>query len=325
LDNRASQRGRRVFLGSFILLIVSYAVYFIRYPIWSSKTIEPIFVVLTLSYLTVLIVALVLVKKDLKKPLSAFFTFHGWRMVVMGLSLAVLFQGLWYGLTAIMGARFQLLPFPTLRGYETYSYYSLGYGFGLYVLFSVVGAFAEEVAYRGYVQTRISAKYGVAIGISAAALFFAFEHIHIFQLPWIESFFQGQFISVLLFGIFAGYFFYKTNGDIWGIFAFHALTNLFNISLPIQITYTFPYTFYVSTITSYAVLLLTLRFLPLPIVGSLCLCLEPTPTQALRATRRTESPSWGDTCWLRPSSLLSMRCLSPSRFQRKHRQVRLPE
>jgi membrane protease YdiL (CAAX protease family) len=262
MNNTTAQKGWRVFLGSFALLIVSYTIYFFRYPIWSWNILELIFTVLILSYLAVFVVALFLLKKDLKKPLSKIFQFHGVRLVLIGLVLALLFQALWYGITIALGTKLQILSFG-LRGYELYSYYSLPLAFTLYAIFSVFGSLAEEVAYRGYVQTKISAKYGVVAGISVATIFFSLQHIHIFQLPWIESFFQVQFVNVLFFGITAGYFYFKSKGDIWSVFVFHAVGDLFNISLPIQMTYTFPYAYYISTAMSYVVLFLILRFLPL--------------------------------------------------------------
>ena len=257
-----SRRGWRVFLGPLLLLVVSYVIYFVRYPIW-GWTLEPIFAVLILSYLVILVLALVLLKKDLKKSLSTVFRFHGLQLVLIGVGLAFLFQALWYGITIATGAKLEFSTFPMLRGYELYSYYSLPLAFVLYAVFSTFGAFAEEVAYRGYVQTRISAGYGVVAGILVSAAFFSLQHIHVFQLPWIERFFQGQFINVMLGGVVGGYFFYKTKGDIWSIFAFHALGNLFSILLPIQITFTSPYAYWISTITSYIAIFLVLRYLPL--------------------------------------------------------------
>jgi membrane protease YdiL (CAAX protease family) len=241
---------------------MSYVIYFVRYPIWSWN-VEPIFAVLILSYFAVLVVALTLLKKDMKKSLSNIFSFHCLRLVLVGLSLAVLFQALWYGVTLGLGARLEFSSFPSLRGYELYTYYSLPIAFAMYVIFATFGAFAEEVAYRGYVQTRISSKYGIVAGIFVSAIFFSLQHIHVFQLKWIESFFQGQFINVIIGGVFIGYFFFKNEEDIWSIFAFHALGNIFNISLPIKITYTFPYTLWLSTITAYLILFLVIHFLPL--------------------------------------------------------------
>lgn len=256
------ERGWRVFLGSFLLLIVSYTIYFVRYPIW-GWTVEPIFAVLILSYFVVLVFALVLIKKDLKKSLFSVFSFHGSRLVLVGLGFAVLSQALWFGISLGLGGKVEFLPFPSLRGYELYTYYSLPVAFALYVTFATFGSFAEEAIYRGYVQTRISAKYGVIVGIFASTIFLSLQHIHVFQLPWIERFFQGQFISVFFGGIFGGYFFYKSKGDIWSIFAFHALGDIFSISLPIQVAAASPFTYLIATIIITTMLILILRFLPL--------------------------------------------------------------
>jgi len=258
----ASQRGWRVFLGSFLLLIVSYVVYFVRYPMWSFSSIETIFALLILSYLAVLVAALVLIKKDLKKSLSEFFRFHSLRLALVGLGFAVLFQVVWFGVSLGLGGRLEFFSFPNLSGFEIYAYYSLPIAFALYLTFSIFGAFAEEVAYRGYVQTQFSSKYGVAVGIFVSTLFFSLQHIHIFQLNWITSFFQGQFIYVIFFGIFAGYLFIKSKGDVWTVFAFHALMNTFNVSLPIRVTTGFIYTDWLRTIISFVLLFLFLRFLP---------------------------------------------------------------
>ncbi len=185
------QKAWRVFLSSFLILITSYAIYFVRYPIW-GWSMEPIFAVLILSYLVILILAIILIKKDLKKSISSFFGFHGSQLILVGLGLAFLFQALWYGINLATGAKLEFLTFPMLRGYELYTYYSLSLAFALYAVFSTFGAFAEEVTYRGYVQTRISAKYGVAVGIIVSTIFFSLQHIHVFQLPWIETSFKDS-------------------------------------------------------------------------------------------------------------------------------------
>lgn len=260
--NLTSERGWRVFLGSFLLVIVSYVVYFVRYPMWSFSTIEPIFALLITSYLVVLVVALVLIKKDGKKSISDLFRLHSLRLVLVGLGFAVLFQVVWFGVSLGLGGKLEFFSFPSLSGFEVYAYYSLPIAFALYLTFAIFGAFAEEVAYRGYVQTRISSKYGYAIGIFVSTIFFSLQHIHIFQLNWLTNFFEGQFIYVVFFGVFVGYLFIKSKGDIWAVFAFHALMNAFNISLPIQVTTGFIYTDWLRTIISFMLLILILRFLP---------------------------------------------------------------
>jgi len=94
-------------------------------------------------------------------------------------------------------------------------------------------------------------------------LFFILEHIHIFQPSWIEKFFETQFLHVLLFGIFVGYLFFKSKGNIWSVFSFHALLNIFSVSVPIVVTTTFQFANQFAEITSFTAMILLLRFPPL--------------------------------------------------------------
>lgn len=156
----------RVFLGSFILLITSYIIYFVRYPMWNFfSNIEPIFVFSFLSYFVVFVTALILLKKDSRKSLSNLFKNKSSLMILMGLVFALLYLGLWYLISLVLGSKIEFNPFPSLTGFEDYAVFSLLLAFGLYLVFSVFGAFAEEVAYRGYVQTRISSRFGNIVGI----------------------------------------------------------------------------------------------------------------------------------------------------------------
>jgi membrane protease YdiL (CAAX protease family) len=180
-----------------------------------------------LSYFIVLLVALLLLKKDSKESLSVVFKNKGTFTILAGLGFGFLYLGLYYLISFLLGSSFEFSSFPSLRGFESYGAYSLPLAFVLYLLFSVFGAFAEEVAYRGYVQTRISRKYEYLVGIIVSSLFFSLQHIHIFQVSWLIQFFQGQFFHVFVFGIFGGYLFFKNKKNIWSVFAMHALTNVF--------------------------------------------------------------------------------------------------
>ncbi len=250
----------RALLGALLLLMISFSVYALRYPIWSLNFVEPIFVVLILSYLTVFVVALLLLKKDMDKSLKNFFRFRGFRWILAGIAFAVLFQAVWITFSLGLGGTVNV-SFDDLRGYAGYAFYSLPLAFALYCTFAVFGAFTEEVAYRGYVQSKVSLNYGVTAGITVSALFFALQHLHIFQLNWIVTFFQGQFIYVLFFGLFAGYFFFKSKHDIWAVVVFHGLMNFFNIALPIQTSTPFIFTDWLRTILSFTVLIASLYFM----------------------------------------------------------------
>ncbi len=153
------------------------------------------------------------------------------------------------------------MAFPSLRGYESYAVFSLPLAFILYLAFSVFGAFAEEVAYRGYVQTRISSRYGYVVGIFGAATFFSLQHIHIFQPSWIVEFFQTQFVYVFFFGIFPGFLFFKSKEKIWSAFAFHAVINIFSVSVPLVVTAAFPFANQLATIVGFILIIAILKSL----------------------------------------------------------------
>jgi len=257
-----SESGWRVFIGPLLLLVVSYLIYQVRYPLWYSlKYVELIFVMLTLSYFAVFVLALFLLKKDSKKSLSSVFKVRRHSMILAGIVFALFYLGFWYLFSFAIGSRFEFTSFPDLSGYENYSVYLLPLAFTLQLLFTVFGAFAEEVAYRGYVQTRISLRYGLIMGIFTSTLLFSLQHIHIFQLGWIETFFQTQFVHVILFGVFAGYFFFKSGENIWSIFSFHALINIFSVSVPIVVTTSFTYANQIADIASFVMMILFVRYL----------------------------------------------------------------
>jgi membrane protease YdiL (CAAX protease family) len=259
-----SQKGWRVFAGTFLLLIISYVIYFVRYPMWDFfSVVEPIFAFSFLSYFIVFAVALLLLKRDSKKSLSSVFKKKDSLMVLMGLLFALLYLGLWYLISFGLGSKIEFGSFPSFSGFENYAVYSVALAFGLYLAFSVFGAFAEEVAYRGYVQTRISSRFGNFAGVLVATLFFSLQHIHVFQSGWLIQFFQTQVLHLVLFGIFVGYLFLKSKENIWSAFSFHAVLNIFSVSVPIAVTHSFPLTNYIAEILSVATLILLLHYLPL--------------------------------------------------------------
>jgi membrane protease YdiL (CAAX protease family) len=258
-----TEKGWRVFFGSFLLLILSYLIYFFRYPMWNYfSSVEPIFIISFLSYFIILIGALLLLKKDSRRTLTNVFQNKSTIMIFVGLFFAIFYLGLWYLISIGLGSTIEFGNFPSLRGYESYSVYYLPLAFILYLTFGVFGAFTEEVAYRGYVQTRISSKFGNIIGILAATLFFSLQHIHVFQTAWIIQFFQTQFFHVFLFSIFGGYLFLKSKQNIWSVFAFHGFSNAYSITVPIIVTHSFPYTFYIAEIVTFVIMILLLYYMP---------------------------------------------------------------
>ncbi len=251
----------RILIGPLLLLLLIYLIWTIRYPIWQMSTyVEPIFVTLILSYFLVLLFSLAFIKKDMKSPFHSVFQTHGYCMPMIGIGLAVLFQVIWFSIAFLVGGKFETRSFPSLSGYEAYSYYALVAAFSLYVTFAVFGAFAEEVAFRRYIQSKLTREFGLAVAIVIASLFFSLEHIQILNLTWIADFFQKQLIYVFLFGVFIGYFFFKSAEDLWSAFAFHGTMNIFNISFPIDLASAYVLQSLIATLTSFAILILLLHF-----------------------------------------------------------------
>ncbi len=255
-----SRRGLRASLCPLLLLILIYLVWFVRYSIWQGfKSVEPLFLMLILSYFMVLLLSILFLKREAKKPLSEVFKVRSYGVISIAMVFAFVFQGVWFTFSLTIGGDLDFTVFPSLRGYESYAVYSIPLAFLLYVVFAVFGAFVEEVTFRGYVQSRIASRHGRVIGISVASLIFSLQHIHIFHWNWIVEFFQTQFIYVFCFGIFVGYLFIKSKQDIWSVFMFHAIMNILNVSLPIKVTYTFPFSAQIVAIVSFAFLMLLLR------------------------------------------------------------------
>lgn len=207
-----------------------------------------------------LVGSFIFLKKDSKKSLLNFFKISSRSTIIVGMIFALLYLGLWYLISFLLGSKFEFTSSTILRDYETYTVFSFPTAFALYLGFSVFGAFAEEVAYRGYIQTRISSRYGDIAGILVATLFFSLEHIHVFQVSWIIQFFQTQFFHVFLFGIFSSYLFFKSKENIWCVFSMHALTNAYSVSVPIVVIPKFEFTYYVAETVSFIAMILLLHY-----------------------------------------------------------------
>jgi hypothetical protein len=111
-----SQSRLRIFVGPFLLLILIYLVWFIRYPTWRLfESVEPLFLMLVSSYLAVLLLSMFFLKKDARKPLSQVFKIHGYSMVVIGVVFAFLFQAIWFLISLGIGSKFEFLSFPSLN------------------------------------------------------------------------------------------------------------------------------------------------------------------------------------------------------------------
>jgi membrane protease YdiL (CAAX protease family) len=183
-------------------------------------------------------------------------------MILVGVVLALLYQGIWYLMSFAIGDKFTFTSFPSLTSvYEGYLVYLLPLAFALQLVLATFGSFVEEVAYRGYVQTRISAKYGLIMGILTASLFWFLQHIQFFVISWIVNFFQTRFLDLICGGIFIGYLFFKSKENVWSVFSFHALGDIFDISVPIVVTASSFVASQVVTVLSNVIMILLVYYL----------------------------------------------------------------
>ncbi|MFX1562399.1 MAG: lysostaphin resistance A-like protein [Promethearchaeota archaeon] len=250
----------RVFLGPLVLICLIYAVWILRYPFWWFFTaVEPIFLMLIISYAIVLLLAMMFLKKDAQKTLSVVFKWTNSTRVLIGGLLGIIFQITWLLLSFGIGGGFEFLPLFSLKGYENYAV-TMGFlAFGLYLAFSIFGAFAEEMTFRSYTQTKVTSHYGYLVGILFSSLLFSMQHIHVFSLSWLLTFLQTQLPYVFCFGLFIGYLFYLSQDNLWTVFAFHSVVNIINVTLPIRVTFTLPFANLVVTIISFVLIFLLLR------------------------------------------------------------------
>ncbi len=256
----AAGDGMRGVLCPSLLLAFIYSVWLARYPMGRLfEFVEPLFLMLILSYLVVLFLSMFFLKKDAKRSLSEVFKVRSYGAISIAVVFAVVFQAVQFTIILTIGGNMDFLSFPSLEEYGSYAVYSLPFAFVLYVVLAVFGAFVEEVTFRGYMQSRVASRHGQVAGVFIASLLFSLQHIHIFQLNWIVEFFETQFLYVICFGVFVGYLFFKSQETIWGVFAFHSVVNLFNVSLPVKVTYSFPFATRVVTIASFAFMILLLR------------------------------------------------------------------
>jgi membrane protease YdiL (CAAX protease family) len=219
---------------------------------------------LILSYLTVFIVATVLLKYDAKTSLSRVLHNYQIRTILIGVLCGLMYLGTWYSVSFVLGSQFEFVTSTLQRDYGTYTFSSFPIAFILYLGFAVFGAFAEEMAYRGYVLTRVSTRYGSVVGILISTLVFALQHIHVFQTSWLIQFFQKQFIHVFLFSIVGGYLYVKSKDSIWSVFSMHALINAFSVAVPIVVTPSFVFANLLAETVSFVLILLLLRFIATP-------------------------------------------------------------
>jgi len=254
-----SERAKSI-LYPFVLLFIVLVTWYVRSQVWYGlKLVETVFVLLATSYIAVLFFAVAFLKKDSHQSLKEILRTGKNGLFIYGVALSIIFQILLVAFGLAIGGTVEVTEWLSLKAYENYTVHSLPMASVLYLAFATIGAFVEEVAYRGYVQSRITKEYGALLGIVFASVIFSLQHVHIFDARWISHFVESQLLYVFLFGLCTGYFFYRTKQSLKGVVAFHVTSNVFNVVLPIQLSYLSPLAFPATVLLSFAVLFLTLK------------------------------------------------------------------
>jgi len=256
-----SERSKSI-LHPFVLLFVVLVTWYVRSQVWYGlKSVEIVFAMLVMSYVVVLFIAIAFLKRDSHQSVKAVLRTGKNVLFIYGVALSILFQVLFVVFCLATGGAAEVTEWFSLKGYENYAVYSLSLAFTLYLAFAVVGAFVEEVTYRGYVQSRVTKEHGALVGIAFSSVIFTLQHIHVFDARWISQFIESQLLYVFLFGLFTAYFFFRTKLSLKGVIAFHVTMNIFNVALPLKLSYLSPLTFPATNLLSFAVLFLTLKLL----------------------------------------------------------------
>ena len=90
---------------------------------------------------------------------------------------------------------------------------------GLIAFVGLIGPFAEELLFRGYIQTRLVRRMGPVGAIAITSVFFGILHMDVVQSTY-----------AALMGVFLGYIAY-TSGSIWPAFYGHAANNTASVLL----------------------------------------------------------------------------------------------
>ena len=119
------------------------------------------------------------------------------------------------------GARITVLPYPSLP----------------IVLFFIVDTLfvglAEEGVFRGYIQRHLTHNHGFIKALLVSSILFKMYHLNFFEASLSDL--ASSFLVLPSFGLFAGYFYYKTEENLLGTIGFHMFYDLFGTIIPLEI------------------------------------------------------------------------------------------
>lgn len=138
---------------------------------------------------------------------------HIWLGVAWAIALSLLTVGIGYfvGALAYLG-----------NGFELFSAFQVVVTLGLGAILALASGFGEEIAFRGYLQSRIAERYNPASAVLIVAVLFALSH----PVSPVDPLFY--LVMAILVGILFGAVFVRT-GSLWMGIALHAVWNFLQI------------------------------------------------------------------------------------------------
>lgn len=199
------------------LVLVAAGAFFVLFSPWTKAAIA-FFPMMTVTAFLLAAISLILERKNT----GDIYTFKPVHIPVGLVAAAVLYGMFWLGNVVST----HILPFAAS---QVDSIYTLRTGQNRWLiamlLLFIIGP-AEEIFWRGFVQKRVSKKYGLLIGFIVAAAVYTLVHVGSFNLMLIAA--AG------LCGVFWGLLFAVT-GNLWPCIISHAVWDVvIFILLPIQ-------------------------------------------------------------------------------------------
>lgn len=140
---------------------------------------------------------------------------HIWLGIALAIALSLLTVGIGYfaGTLKYLG-----------NGFELFSAFQVVVTLGLGAILALASGFGEEIAFRGYLQSRIAERYNPTSAVLIVAVLFALSH----PVSAVDPLFY--LVMAILVGILFGAVFVRT-GSLWMGIALHAVWNFLQIAI----------------------------------------------------------------------------------------------
>jgi len=103
-----------------------------------------------------------------------------------------------------------------------------------FVIDTLIVGLAEEGTFRGYIQKHLTHVYGFIPALLVSSVLFKVYHVNFF-----EATFSDLALTILVivpsFGMFAGYFYYRTGENLLGPIVLHMFYDLFGTIIPLGV------------------------------------------------------------------------------------------